>query len=167
MRDHIRLPGGKIINDYYRIEAPDYVIVHARGRDGRILMERHYKQCLGRVILTSPAGGIDPGETPLKAAKRELLEETGYAAGQWKYGGAFNIDGTRGICKAHIFLAENLSIMADPRLDDMENHEIVFLSMDEITSAFQNMDIVLMPDLATLAMVTNSLFTSLFVECVE
>jgi len=167
MRDHIRLPGGRIINDYYRIEAPDYVIIHARFRDGRILMERHYKQCLGRVILTSPAGSIDPGETLLKAAKRELLEETGYAAGQWKYGGAFNVDGTRGICKPHVFLSENLSIVADPHLDDMENHEIVFLSMDEIISAFQSKDIILIPDLATLAMVTSSLFAPLFMECFE
>lgn len=167
MRDHIRLPSGRIINDYYRIEAPDGVIVHATGRDGRILMERHYKQSVGRVILTSPAGGINPGETPLAAAKRELLEETGYAAGQWKYGGAFGIDGTRGICKAHIFLAEDLCIEADPHLDDMENHELVFLSMDEIISAFENMEIVLIPDLAILAMVTNRSFTPLFVECVE
>lgn len=154
-----------MVNDFYRIEAPDYVIVNALDCDGRILLERHFKQCLGRTILTSPAGGVEPDEALLAAAKRELLEETGHVADKWKYGGAFSIDGTRGICRAHIFLAESLRRVADPVMDDMESCDVVFMSIDEIISSFHDKSIVLLPDLAILAMVTNKLFSSLFLEC--
>jgi len=50
----------------------------------RVLLERQYRHAAGRYLLELPAGRIDEGERELKAAKRELLEETGYTARSWK-----------------------------------------------------------------------------------
>jgi len=50
----------------------------------RVLLEKQYRHAAGRFLLELPAGRIDEGEEGLKAAKRELLEETGYSARSWK-----------------------------------------------------------------------------------
>ena len=54
------------------------------SREPRVLLEKQYRHAAGRVLLELPAGRIDEGESELKAAKRELLEETGYSARGWK-----------------------------------------------------------------------------------
>jgi len=151
VEDTVRLPSGRVIDDYYRIEAPDYVLICARDAQGRVLMERHYKQCLGRTILTSPAGGVDPGETPLEAAQRELLEETGFRAQQWTPLGSFVVDGTRGICTAHLFAAGGLQRAADPVADEMEEFELLFLSAEAVRGAVRDGEIPLLPDIALLS----------------
>jgi len=56
----------------------------ARKAEPRILLERQYRHAAQSMMWELPAGRIDDGETPLTAAKRELLEETGYTARQWK-----------------------------------------------------------------------------------
>ncbi|MGH9516028.1 MAG: NUDIX hydrolase [Terriglobales bacterium] len=50
----------------------------------RVLLEKQYRHAAGRFLLELPAGRIDEGENALHAAKRELLEETGYSARSWK-----------------------------------------------------------------------------------
>jgi ADP-ribose pyrophosphatase len=54
------------------------------GAEPRVLLERQYRYAAEEYMLEVPAGRIDPGEDPLLAAKRELLEETGYTARFWK-----------------------------------------------------------------------------------
>lgn len=157
VKDIVKLPSGRIVNNYFRIEAPDYVLISARRDDGCLLMERHYKQCLGRFILTSPAGGVDEGEAPLEAAKRELLEETGFEADKWTPMGSFVVDGTRGICTAHLFSAEALRHMAGPEKNDMEEFELLFMSADEIRAAVSKGMIPLLPDIAILSMTVGGL----------
>lgn len=151
VRDTVRLPNGRLVPDYYRIEAPDYVLVCARREDGAVLMERHYKQCLRKTILTSPAGGVDPGESPLQAAQRELLEETGFEAGRWSPLGSFVVDGTRGICTAHLFSASQLSKVAEPACCDMEEFDLLFMSPAQIAAGLTDGSIPLLPDLALLS----------------
>ena len=55
-----------------------------RTTEPQILLERQYRHAAKSMMWELPAGRIDDGETALTAAKRELLEETGYAARQWK-----------------------------------------------------------------------------------
>jgi ADP-ribose pyrophosphatase len=50
----------------------------------RVLLEKQYRHAAGRFLLELPAGRIDEGENVLHAAKRELMEETGYSARSWK-----------------------------------------------------------------------------------
>ncbi len=165
VEDTVRLPGGRTIENYYRIEAPDSVLIHAVLPDGKVMLERQYKHCLGRVVLTCPAGGVEAGEAPLEAAKRELLEETGYEGVTWHYLGGFKVDGTRGISRAHLFHTEGLRQVSRPCHGDMEEMELAFLGPDEILRAFQSQEIALLPDLAILAISCSDLLRGLFQKC--
>lgn len=158
--DSIRLPGGRVIDDYYRIQTPDYVIMAVCDSKGRFLLERQYKYAVNSIILTSPCGGVDNGETPLEAAKRELLEETGIKAERWFSAGNFIVDGTRGICRAHFFIAKELSQPAHPQHSDIETCATVFLSRKELSEAIQNGSICLLPDVALYSMILGPFLDS-------
>jgi ADP-ribose pyrophosphatase len=82
-RDRVRLPdGSEALRDYIR--HPGAVAMVALTADGRVVLERQYRYPHARDFIELPAGKLDPGEPHLATAKRELLEETGYVAAQWK-----------------------------------------------------------------------------------
>jgi ADP-ribose pyrophosphatase len=65
---------------YYSLQLPDYTSVVALTDDRQVLIVRQYRPAVEQYTLEFPSGLIDPGETPAEAARRELLEETGYQA---------------------------------------------------------------------------------------
>jgi len=73
-RHQIRLPDGRVVDNFHYIHLTDYAIVAAQTSDGRFIMERQYKHGVGKISLTLPAGDSAAGEEPLRAAQRELLE---------------------------------------------------------------------------------------------
>ena len=78
-REKVQLPNGTVVEDYYRVKLSPSVLIVPITPDGDLVMVRGYRHGIGKITLSAPAGMIDAGETPLHAAKRELLEETGYA----------------------------------------------------------------------------------------
>ena len=68
---------------------PEYRVVVARTSDGRMIMERQYKHCVGKVSLILQGGMIEAGKDTIVVAKRELLEETEYSAESWEFLGCF------------------------------------------------------------------------------
>ena len=89
--DEVEEPGGiRARRDVIRhsgsivILAVDDPAVASRQQEPSILLERQYRHAAQSMMWELPAGRIDDGETALTAAKRELLEETGYRARQWK-----------------------------------------------------------------------------------
>ena len=89
----------------------------------------------------------------MNAAQRELLEETGYSAARWASAGTFLVDGTRGICRAHFFVACDLKIAAEPQQSDNETCELVFMTSKDVSAAIQDGRICLLADIALYSLV--------------
>ena len=77
-KEKCELPNGKIIDDFYTLWQPDWVLILARTTEGKWVMTEQYRHGTGKITLEFPAGIIDKGETPEQAALRELQEECGY-----------------------------------------------------------------------------------------
>jgi ADP-ribose pyrophosphatase len=77
---------------YYSLRLPDYAVVVALTEDQRILVVKQYRPAVEQYTLELPSGIIDPGEAPAGTARRELLEETGYAAAEADEIGSLYVD---------------------------------------------------------------------------
>ena len=82
--DTCELPDGRIIEPVI-LEFSDWACVFALTKQQEVLLIRLYRHGVGKIIWEIPGGVIDPGETPLEAIRRELLEETGYTAKHWRH----------------------------------------------------------------------------------
>ena len=78
-KEKCELPNGKIIDDFYTLWQPDWVLILARTVDGNWVMTEQYRHGTGKIALEFPAGIINKGETPEQAALRELQEECGFS----------------------------------------------------------------------------------------
>ncbi len=83
-QDRVRLPGGGFIPEYFVSEFPPWTNVVAVTADRKVVLVRQYRHGLGAVHFEIPGGVVDPGEEPAAAARRELLEETGFGGGRWE-----------------------------------------------------------------------------------
>jgi ADP-ribose pyrophosphatase len=79
-RDTVRLPDGETTTREIVVH-PEVVAILPVLPDGRLVLVRQYRKAAERVLLEIPAGGIDPGESPEDAVRREMVEETGYRVG--------------------------------------------------------------------------------------
>ena len=84
--DQVEEPGGvRARRDVIHHSGSVVVLaVDDSGATPRVLLERQYRHAATQFLWELPAGRIDPGERELQAAKRELLEETGYTASKWR-----------------------------------------------------------------------------------
>jgi len=129
------LPDGQVIENWPWIITPDFVNIAVMTTEGKYLVFRQTKYSVKGTTLAPVGGYIEPGEEPLAAAKRELLEETGFAAEQWENLGDFSVDGNRGNGIAHFFLAHGAHPVAERDADDLEEQELLFLSRAEVEAA--------------------------------
>jgi len=113
---------------FEKICRPATIEIIATVGDKIIIEEQSQPRHKNFISLVS--GRQEKGESALATAKRELLEETGYKADDWKCLGAFSIDGNRGFGKAHIYLARDLHKVAEPDPDDLEDAQIQIVPLD-------------------------------------
>ncbi|MFW6116876.1 MAG: NUDIX hydrolase [bacterium] len=136
--ESVRLPDGCLVREYYQLEQPDYAVVFALTESSEVISLWRYKHGPRNVNLGLPAGYVMPDESPLEAAQRELLEETGYKADSWRHLGSFTVDGNRGCGKAHMYLAQELHAIAEPAPDDLEEVELEIMGLEELNLHLQS-----------------------------
>ncbi len=140
-REQVELPSGRVLNDFYRIVLPVFAMVVPVTPEGKIVMVRGYKHGLGRINLSPPAGLLEPGEAPLAAAQRELLEETGYASDDWSSLGTFVADANRQCGTMHLFVARDVHSRRPPDDDELEELHLDLLSPEQLVRALRDGEI--------------------------
>jgi len=128
-RDRVRWPDG-LEADYRSVEGPSAVFVVPYGQNGTTVLVRQWRHTWRTTSWEVPAGTLEPGEEPLACAQRELREEAGLIASEWKALGA-----TRGAAlltgQQHLYLARGLRRVQrtpEPYERDMILREVPFLT---------------------------------------
>ncbi len=151
----VELPNGRIIDAWPWVVTPDFANVVAVDGNGRFLIFRQTKYAIDGTSFAPIGGYLEPGEEPLLAAQRELLEETGYAANDWHYLGSYAVDGNRGVGKAHFFLAQNAQPVTTINADDLEDQELLFLTREQVTNALLAGEFKVLPWMASISLALN------------
>jgi ADP-ribose pyrophosphatase len=138
-RDQVRLPNGSETGREYIVH-PGAVLVVPVLDDGRLVFERQFRYPLRKAFIELPAGKIDPNEDPLATGQRELLEETGYTACEWRYLAALHPCIGYSDEIIHIYLASGLQAGEHSR-DHDESLEVFTLTLDEAMHALRHGEI--------------------------
>jgi len=148
----VELPDGRVIEHWPWVITPDFVNVVAITAKGEFLCFRQTKYGVEGTSLSVVGGYIDPGEDPLTAAKRELLEETGYEAAEWIKLGNYRVGASRGIAMAHFYLARDAHQVAAPDADDLEEQHLLHLSRAEVEAELSQGEFQVLPWAAVVAL---------------
>lgn len=140
-----RFPDGTVFEPFYSYSRRDYVVIVASDTDGNYLCVRQFRQGIRSVTTEFPAGGIErkdgkeyggsqdlSAEDALAAAKRELLEETGYESDEWKHLLTVPSNATIADNYAHLFVARNCHRVSGQSLDETEFLNITKHTAQEI-----------------------------------
>lgn len=123
--------------DWYIKINNDAVVVLPVLPNGRVILQKTYKHGGGQIIAECCAGLMDDGEVdPLETAKRELLEETGYASSKWTALGSTLANATSSPMKYHFFLAEECQQVAGQNLESAEQIELVEFENIEVARKY-------------------------------
>lgn len=117
------------------LESPDWVNVVAITAESLVILVRQFRFGSSSVTTELPAGMVDAGETPLAAAQRELLEETGHAAEAWTDLGSVAPNPAFLNNRCHLFLARGCRRVAEPRLDGGEDIALAFWPLARVREA--------------------------------
>ena len=151
-RSAYRFPDGSVFEPYYSYSRRDYVVIVAQDEEGRYLCVRQFRQGIREVTTEFPAGGIErtdgreysvgrngaAAEDALEAAKRELLEETGYVSAEWKHLLTVPSNATIADNYAHIYAAGNCRKAGGQHLDETEFLHVKQYTAKEIETLISN-----------------------------
>ncbi|SFG76554.1 NUDIX hydrolase [Oribacterium sp. WCC10] len=140
-----RFPDGRVFEPYYSYSRKNYVVIVASDTEGKFLSVRQFRQGIKEVTTEFPAGGIErkdnkeygdshdeSSEDALIAAKRELLEETGYESDEWSHLITVPSNATIADNYAYIYRAKNCRRVAGQSLDETEFLNVKKYTSDEI-----------------------------------
>lgn len=131
----VELPDGRLIPDWPWVITPDYVNVVAVTADEHFICFRQVKYGIEGTTLGIVGGFVEADEEPITAARRELLEETGYESPDWTPLGSYRVDPNRGVAMGHLFLARQARYVAPRNADDLEEQELLLLTRTEMETA--------------------------------
>jgi len=148
----VELPDGRVIEKWPYVLIPGFVDVLPVLEDGRLLVMRQFKYGVGEVSLSSMGGGIDAGETPEQAARREMYEEMGCEAREMVFLGKYAVDANRGCGTAYLFLALDARQVTEPNSGDLEEQEILTMNREELRAALLNGEFKMLSWTATIGL---------------
>ena len=128
----VKLPDGRQIDDYHWLQMPNYCVVVPLTTERKVVTLQAYRHGIGKVTSSLPGGLIDEGELPLIAAKRELLEETGYQSDNWQTMGSYVPHGNYGCGRVHLFRATDTRKVCEPNSGDLEQMNIQVIDIETI-----------------------------------
>lgn len=145
-RSDFRFPDGTEFGPYYTYSRRDYVVIVASDEDGNYICVRQFRYGIKEVTTEFPAGGIErtdgkdygpdreesAAENALEAAKRELLEETGYVSDEWTHLITVPSNATIADNYAYVYAAKNCRKSGEQHLDDTEFLNVIKYSAAEI-----------------------------------
>ena len=135
-KDAVRLADGKVLDDFYIVERKFFSIVFAITPQKEVVLVRQYRHGAEDILTELPAGYIEDGETPETAARRELIEETGYTpGGGLEFIGEFIIGPAGTKHRAYAYLARNAVRAGSQSLDSNEDIEILTMPLEALSGA--------------------------------
>jgi ADP-ribose pyrophosphatase len=147
----VELPDGRLIPNWPWIITPDYVNVVALTEDQRFICFQQVKYGIEGTTLGIVGGFVEEGEQPMAAARRELLEETGYESEDWVPLGSYRVDPNRGVAMGHLYFARRARYVRSRDADDLEEQKIIFLARSEMEAALAQGEFKVLASAASIA----------------
>src|SRR5262245_16569151 len=142
-QDHLLLPSGREIAEYWISEYPPWVNVVAVTRTDHVVLIRQYRPGLGAVHFELPAGVVDETDaSPEVAAQRELLEETGYGGGRWSSLLTLSANPALQSNLTYSFLAEGVEAVAAPAREATEDLRVREVPVEDLPRLIDTGEIV-------------------------
>jgi len=148
----VELPDGQVIEPYFRIDLRSWVVMLAITADRDVVVARQYRHGIGRESLMLPGGLLEEGEDPLDAAKRELMEETGFASDSWESLGHFIPNSNYRCGECHLFLAREAKRIAEPDSDDLEETELCLMPFVKLLDELRQGNVISLSTVTAIAL---------------
>ena len=130
--DTVEMPSGRQTTREI-VEHSDCVAIIALDDNDKVLLVEQFRESVEKELLEIPAGGIEPGEDPVAAVRRELREEAGYLPRKVERLGGFY--STPGYCTEYLYLYLATDLISSPlQAEDTENIRLVRASISQILS---------------------------------
>lgn len=137
--DTCQMPNGQIVEPFYVFEYSTWVNVVAITKRQEVVLIEQYRHGIQKTVLELPGGGMESEDiSPLAAAKRELLEESGYTSDNFIETGIISPNPATHNNFIHCFLATNVELVADLNLDSTEIINVKLLPLDNLIQNISN-----------------------------
>ncbi len=141
--EKLQLPDGRVMPRYYVMNFPDWVNVVPLTTEGEVILVKQYRHASGQVHLEVPGGSTDPhrNESMQEGARRELLEETGYDTQNMQWVASHYPNPALQTNQMHTYIAYDCKKVKEQELDEFEELELYFCTLDKLREHLYNGDI--------------------------